>query len=106
MTALTLAIPPDIGVETLGGFADKLIASLAMPQPVRLDISAMKTCDPSVIQLVIQLIAAARRHAKDIGTGITLVGPATPAVAAILERGGFMAGTPEDLAFWNGEVQQ
>jgi hypothetical protein len=106
MPAPTLSVPPDIGVPSLGGFADALIASLALPRPVRLDISTMTTSDPSVLQLVVQLIAAARRHASDIGSTITLVGPATPAFASVLERGGFLAGTPDDLAFWSGDKQR
>ena len=106
MTAVMLAIPPNIGIHSLGSFADKLIASLAMKDPVCVDISTMTTSDPSALQLIVQLIAAARRHAVDINTRITLAGPPTPALVSVLERGGFMAGTHEDLEFWCGDQSQ
>lgn len=105
MKSLTMAMPHNLKIDSLGEFADKLIEAFTSRQALRVDLSSVPTFDVSITQLVIQLMAASRRHALAIGIDFSLVGPLPPPFASVLERSGFMTGTPDDIAFWQGDIQ-
>lgn len=96
MSTTTFTLPPDAGIRSIGALADDLLDALASGHPVRVDLSAVEYPDLAVVQL----IAAARRDAARAGTAFTLAAAPAPALAALLDRAGFLTGEPDDTTFW------
>lgn len=105
MKSLTMAMPENPNTESLGRFADKLIEAFSSRQSLSVDLSPISVFDVSITHLLIQLMAASRRHALAAGIDFSLIGPLPPLFVSVLERSGFMTGTPDDLAFWRGDMR-
>lgn len=81
-------------IEELRG---QLLDTFASDAAIELDASATAEIDLSFIQL----LEAARVYAERDGKSIRLSKPAHPALAALLERAGFLtAPTADDVDFW------
>jgi hypothetical protein len=76
-----------------------LVAQFSEFSDVELDIhTASVDCSG------IQLIEAARRHAREAGKQFRLVNPASGELLRVLEQGGFMAdASADDRRFWHHE---
>jgi anti-anti-sigma regulatory factor len=75
----------------------ELIAQFEENDAVDIDVSQVVECDLSLVQL----FESARNHAHATGKKITLVNPANEAIAATLERAGFLESfSAEDASFW------
>jgi anti-anti-sigma regulatory factor len=88
------------GQVTLSGVAavrERLLGALAGHDAVVLDLDGLVDADLSLLQL----LEAARVHAREKGKTLRLTAPANPALAALLDRAGFL-GRPsaDDLDFW------
>jgi len=85
-------------------FQNTLLASLETGDAIELDLSAVEEADLSLPQL----LTALRVSAAEAGRVVRLRSPAPAAVAALLERAGFLAApTAQDLEFWfHGERAQ
>jgi len=87
----------------------ELIAAIHADEPIELDAADVQTIDLSTVQLIeaARLEVETRQRASASGDtapdrGITLAGPANPAVHAILERAGFFPTTDaQRCRFWN-----
>jgi hypothetical protein len=103
MATTTIMIPEDIGIQSIRPFTDQLVNALVPGDALRLDLSAVT----SPHMCMIQLIAAIRRYSSETGGACALALPATPALAALLIRAGFLPGSSEDTAFWlHGDMSQ
>ncbi len=96
MAATTILLPEDLGIQSIRPFADELVSGLVPGEAIRLDLSAVAS--PHLC--MVQLIAAVRRHASETGGDCALAAPASPALADLLARAGFLPGSSEDTAFW------
>lgn len=99
MVAASIVFPDDVGIHSIGPMADALVNAIASGRAVRVDLSAVARPDLCLVQL----ISAARQEAGRIGADLSLAGPATPALAALLERAGILTASPEETAFWRCE---
>jgi len=92
------AAPSSLTMASIHDFADVLAAAQGGGEGVlTLDLTAVAAPDLSVLQLV----ESARAQARVGGGSVQLSAPAADALAALLERAGFMgAMTPEDIDFW------
>lgn len=89
-------------VRVAAQFRSELISALASHHEVVLDTTAVEEADLSFVQIVY----AARDEAERNEKLLRLAAPASGAVRALLERGGFVsAASPADLDFWfHGET--
>ena len=84
-------------IRTIELAREAILDAFAEHDSVEIDLSDIAEADLSLVQLV----AAARMHAARQGKGLRLTHPANAALAALLQRAGFLAEpTTEDLAFW------
>jgi anti-anti-sigma regulatory factor len=104
MTTMTLVLNDDACLKTIGDIAGRLQDAASEHDSICLDLTAAVNIDLSILQL----IEAARRHAANGGAAVTLSQPASPALAALLDRTGFLAAaSPADITFWfHGELPQ
>jgi anti-anti-sigma regulatory factor len=104
MTTMTLVLNEDACLKTIGDIAGRLTDAASEHVDISLDLEEAAHIDLSVLQL----IESARRHAAEGGGSVTLARPASPALAALLDRAGFLAAaSPADITFWfHGELPQ
>lgn len=92
-----LELPTAMTVRTAAQFQSQLISAFGSSTEVLLNISAVEDADLSFVQTV----HAARDHAERNGKALRLAEPASGAVRALLDRGGFvLAASPADIDFW------
>lgn len=91
-------------VRNIGEFANELLSAVQSSNNLEIDVSNLIEVDLSFIQLVL----AARTHLEQEGAKLTLAQPAGPALAALLDRAGFLGDPqPADIDFWfHGELPQ
>lgn len=104
MTTMTLVLNDDACLKTVGDIADRLRDAASEHDSICLDLATAGNMDLSILQL----IESARRNAAEGGAVVTLAQPASPALAALLDRAGFLAAaSPADITFWfHGELPQ
>ncbi|PZQ60823.1 MAG: hypothetical protein DI544_07750 [Sphingomonas taxi] len=104
MSVITVEAGGDICLRTITSLAAELRRAFDDGGDVRLDMTAVAAPDLSTIQL----IQAARRTAAAKDVDFALTAPATPVLAAVLDRAGFLAAaSPDDTHFWfHGELPQ
>ena len=97
-------VPESVTVRSIGDFRSSLVESLESHEAVELDLDDLVEIDLSFVQLVL----AARAHARRKGGSLRLSNPANAPLAALLDRAGFAAEPePADLDFWfHGELPQ
>lgn len=84
---ITVSIAQDlIPIHALSRLADDLIAALSHKSKVQLDLTGLSDADVRVVQL----IEAARKHALEIGSSLTLAVPPGSILEQTLMRGGFL----------------
>lgn len=101
----TVAAPSSLTMASIHDFADRIAAVQGNgAQALTLALTGIAAPDLSLLQLV----ESARAHARTGGGSVTLSTPADAALAAVLDRAGFMgAMTPQDIDFWfHGELPQ
>ena len=96
--------PESVTVRSIVDFSARLTEALAAHADIELDVDALGEVDLSFVQLML----AARADAAQRGGTVRLARPAGPAVAALLERAGFLTDPdPADLDFWfHGDLPQ
>ncbi len=96
--------PSSVTVRSAGEFAGQLLGAVQSGGDIDIDLSALAEVDLSFVQLVL----AARTHLEQEGARLGLAQPAGPALAALLDRAGFLGDPqPADLDFWfHGELPQ
>jgi len=99
MQADMASLPLDgpLTVRTIKTVHDTLLKALAGNHAVQVDCTAADSVDLSFIQLLL----AARRSAHEAGKQLTLAAPASGALLAALEQGGFLPHARPD-PFWSG----
>ncbi len=83
-----------VPLNALSRLADELIAALTEKNKVLLDLTGWAGADVRVVQLV----EAARRHAGEIGSSLTLVATPGSDLERTLVRGGFVDAATK--SFW------
>lgn len=96
--------PSSVTVRSAGEFAGQLLGAVQSGGDLDIDLSALAEVDLSFIQLLL----AARAHLEQEGGRLGLAQPAGPALAALLDRAGFLGDPqPADIEFWfHGELPQ
>lgn len=96
--------PSSVTVRNAGDFAEQLLGFVQAGEDIDMDLSKLAEVDLSFVQLVL----AARSHVEQEGARFGLAQPATPALAALLDRAGFLGDPqPADIDFWfHGELPQ
>ncbi|MCJ2183967.1 STAS domain-containing protein [Novosphingobium sp. 1949] len=91
-------------IRTVHEVRNALLEGFEKDGAVTVDAARVEEVDLSLIQL----LDAARTHAAAKGLAFALTAPANAALAAMLERNGFLtAPSSAELAFWlQGETQQ
>jgi len=104
MSITTVMAAGDLCLPSIGDCCAELQAALAAGGPVRLDLSAVRAPDLSVVQLV----SAARKTAAATHCDFALAAPVDAALRDLLDRAGFLTGaSADDLHFWfHGELEQ
>ena len=99
-----IAVPNSITVRSAHVFKQAIIAGYEAEQDADLDLSALSEVDLAFVEIVY----AARDQWARAGRDLRLTQPAGGAVAALLERAGFLTDlTPSDIEFWfHGELPQ
>jgi hypothetical protein len=97
-------LPESLTVRSIADFATRLAEIMDSDAAVELDAGRLGEVDLSFVQLML----AARAHAAQRGGALRLASPAGPAIAALLERAGFLTDPdPADLDFWfHGDLPQ
>ncbi len=103
--AVSITLPSEMNVASLLKFFEELIDGFSTKKSLRIDVSAATIFEAPIPLLAIQLLTAARQHAATIGVHFSLVGFLPPVLVSALVRGGFMTGTSDDIAFWNGDIR-
>lgn len=89
--------PGSVTVRNAGDFAGALLNAVQSGGDIDIDLSELAEVDLSFVQLVL----AARTHLEGEGARLGLVQPAVPALAALLDRAGFLGDPqPADIDFW------
>ena len=84
-------------IATIGQFHQELAAEFASLGRVEIEVDDEAEFDLTLIQL----IESARRTASQNNSSLTLTSPASGALLAMLERGGFVPqGAVESRKFW------
>lgn len=91
-------------VRAIDTVCASILAAYEQDDVLELDASLVAEIDLSLVQL----IEAARAHARRESKSIRLTAPANAALMALLHRAGFLSEpTTEDIAFWcHGELPQ
>lgn len=102
--AQIITVPSAVTLSSVAAFAQDIWHHLSRQDGITLNLENLVEADLSFIQVV----CAARDHARDQDTTIRLAQPASAAVKALLGRAGFLdAPSRDDLEFWfDGEVAQ
>lgn len=102
--AVVVELSPSVTVRSIAELRQALLEGFEAGDQIELDAGNVAEVDLSFLQL----IHAARDQAQRDGKTIRLRQPAGPAIAALLERAGFLAAAaPDDLDFWfHGESPQ
>jgi anti-anti-sigma regulatory factor len=102
--AQVIEAPSSVTVRSAGEFAEQLLAAVQAGGDLDVDVAALGEVDLSFIQLIL----AARSHVEQEGARFALAQPAGPALAALLDRAGFLGDPqPADIDFWfHGELPQ
>ncbi|MBY9062038.1 STAS domain-containing protein [Sphingomonas yunnanensis] len=88
----------DASISDIAAILDVLTTAIAEHAAVTIDLAAVTSADLSLLQL----LESARREAARGGRLLSLATSAAPAIAALLDRAGFMtAATPADIEFWS-----
>ncbi len=97
-------IAPSAVMRHAADLQQQCIAALSKEGDINVDLSAVEEADLSLPQL----LTALRVSAAEAGRVVRLRSPAPAAVAALLDRAGFLAApTAQDLEFWfHGERAQ
>ncbi len=100
----SLVVPDSVTVRSARQFAGILSAEYDAGRNLDLDLSALNEVDLAFVEIVY----SARDQWARAGRDLRLAHPAGGAVAALLERAGFLTDlTPQDLEFWfHGELPQ
>lgn len=90
-------------IRAIEGIRTMLLEAFQLHEDLEIDVSQIADADLSFLQL----IEAARKFAASAGKRILLNTPATPVLAALLERAGMLADASSDTRdFWlKGDVQ-
>jgi hypothetical protein len=91
----TIEFVGDQTIRTVSEAHRRLAEAIAASGAVEASVEAETSVDLSFVQL----IEAARRTAREAGASFRLAGPAAGALRKTLERGGFLAASP-DREFW------
>ncbi len=104
MEMATMVVDEDARLETIPAIAERLTGLVNDHAAVRIDIADDIRCDLSFLQLV----GAVRGFAAQNDCALSLARPASPSLAALLDRAGYLAAaTPADIDFWfHGETPQ
>nr|WP_218625152.1 STAS domain-containing protein [Sphingomonas sp. dw_22] len=96
--------PSSVTVRNAGDFAGVLLGAVQEGGDIDIDLSDLAEVDLSFVQLLL----AARAHVEQEGARFGLAQPAVPALAALLDRAGFLGDLrPADIEFWfHGELPQ
>jgi ABC-type transporter Mla MlaB component len=95
--AQIILVPATVTTSSVVPFAADLASQLEQHDAIELDLSAVAEADVSLLQLV----CAARRQAERDGKSLRLAMPVHDALAALLERAGFLTDIPSaDQNFW------
>jgi len=99
-----IEVPSSVTVRSAGEFAGRLLGAVQSGGDIDIDLSALTEVDLSFVQLIL----AARAHLDQEGARLALAQPAGPALAALLDRAGFLGDPqPADIEFWfHGERPQ
>ncbi|WP_132267029.1 STAS domain-containing protein [Novosphingobium sp. PhB57] len=99
-----MVVPDSVTVRSAHQFVAVLRAKLEEDQDVDLDLSSLAEVDLAFIEI----IYSARGQWARAGRDLRLTQPASGAVAALLQRAGFLTDlTPPDIEFWfHGELPQ
>lgn len=85
----------DLSLASIAQAHEQVLAAFDQDLPIVVDLEGVTTPDLTLAQLV----EAARKSADRRGRGLSLSAPASGALRAVLERGGFL-GAPDRAAFW------
>lgn len=100
----SLLVPDSVTVRSAHQFAAILSAEYDAEGDLDLDLSALNEVDLAFVEI----LYSARDQWTRAGRDLRLAHPVSGAVAALLERAGFLTDlTPQDLEFWfHGELPQ
>ncbi|MBO9723404.1 MAG: STAS domain-containing protein [Novosphingobium sp.] len=100
----SLVVPNSVTVRSARQFAAILSAEYDAEGDLDLELSALNEVDLAFIEI----LYSARDQWARAGRDLRLAHPAGDAVAALLERAGFLTDiTPQDLEFWfHGDLPQ
>jgi len=104
MSSHVIEVPNSVTVRSVTQFGEHLSASFGNAGEIVLDLASLAELDLSFVQI----IQSARAHLAREGRTIRLSGPANGAVAALLDRAGFLTDVaPADVDFWfHGDLPQ
>lgn len=85
----------DLSLASIGQAHEQILSAFEQDLPIVIDLEGVTNADLTLTQLV----EAARKSAARRGRGLSLSAPASGALRAVLERGGFL-GAPDRAAFW------
>jgi hypothetical protein len=100
----SISLPNSLVIRNISAIHDSIAAQLRDSNAICLEIPSEADVDLSFVQLM----EAARLHAKSSGKSIRLSSPAQGALLNVLQRAGFVDSfTEEDRQFWfHNEVYQ
>ena len=100
---MIIALGQSANMRGIEGIRTAMLEAFQVHEELELDASQIADADLSFLQLG----EAARKFADAEGKRLQLSAPATPALTALLERAGFLAGDNSDaIEFWfKGEVR-
>jgi anti-anti-sigma regulatory factor len=97
MSSCVVEVPPSVTVRSVAGFKEQLSTAFDTDGEIVLDLAALAELDLSFVQLV----QSARLDLAGNARAIRLAQPAGEAVAALLERAGFLTDPDSaDVEFW------
>jgi hypothetical protein len=97
MASCVIEVPSSVTVRSVAEFGSRLCSLLEANDEIVLDLAALSDMDLSFVQLV----QSARSYGAHEGKAIRLARPADGAVAALLQRAGFLTDpAPADMDFW------
>jgi MFS superfamily sulfate permease-like transporter len=93
----SISLPDTMSIRNISDISSNILELFENKNSITLDIADGAEADLSFVQLV----EAARRHAKTHNKEISLAAPATGHVLKVLQRAGFLeAFNGEDTKFW------
>lgn len=98
---MVIALGESATMREIEGVRSTIIEAFQIQRELELDVSQIANADLSFLQVV----ESARKLASAQGKGLRLTAPATPFIAALLDRAGFLADGNSDIReFWlNGD---